>query len=198
MERVALEPFGRAFAADGTPADCVRLAAAELLEGDIDLVVSGINRGANAGVDVYYSGTVAAAREAALLGIHAIAVSQALREAVETDWTAAADVTRFLVERLAGERVDPAGFWSINLPAPIPPDWPERVFRVPVAPGAVPNLFDRPPQDDGRMIFQYQRGYWNRPHTPQTDYAVISEGGVAVSPVYLWGQGDEGPRENRS
>ncbi|MCL4821710.1 MAG: 5'/3'-nucleotidase SurE [Vicinamibacteria bacterium] len=69
----------RRFAADGTPADCVNLAVSKLLPRRPDLVISGINRGANLGEDVFYSGTVAGAREAVLLGLPAIAVSLAVR-----------------------------------------------------------------------------------------------------------------------
>ncbi len=63
------------FSVDGTPADCVKLGLAELLDTPPELVVSGINPGANLGINVNYSGTVAAAKEAALAGIPALAVS---------------------------------------------------------------------------------------------------------------------------
>jgi 5'-nucleotidase len=86
VERITHGGLGTVYAVDGTPADCIRLAFAALIEGPIDLVVSGINRGANAGVDTFYSGTIAGAREAAILGIPAIAVSQAVRRGVEADW----------------------------------------------------------------------------------------------------------------
>src|SRR3972149_10306423 len=71
--------YGLSYAVDGSPADCVRLAVGTLVGGPIDLCISGINHGANAGVDTFYSGTVAGAREAAILGIRAIALSQARR-----------------------------------------------------------------------------------------------------------------------
>src|SRR3954451_8235792 len=67
-------------AIDGRPADCVKIATARLLPRPPDLVVSGINSGANVGINVIYSGTVAAAIEAAFLGLPAIAVSLYLRE----------------------------------------------------------------------------------------------------------------------
>jgi 5'-nucleotidase len=64
---------------DGTPADCVNLAIVKLLPRRPSLVVSGINRGGNMGDDVFYSGTVGAAREATFFGVHAIAMSLAAR-----------------------------------------------------------------------------------------------------------------------
>jgi 5'-nucleotidase len=72
---VSMNGAKRAYAVDGTPADCIKLAVAELMENEPDLVISGINPGANVGVNVNYSGTLAAAREAALYGIPAMAVS---------------------------------------------------------------------------------------------------------------------------
>jgi len=82
---------GRAFgyAVSGTPADCVKIGIMELTGGPVDLVVSGINLGANVGINVLYSGTVSAATEAAIMGVPAIAVSlAATREPV--DYTVAA------------------------------------------------------------------------------------------------------------
>src|SRR5579863_7186035 len=71
-----LEPIGdRVFGVDGTPTDCVNVAVTHVFKGMPDLVVSGINKGWNLGDDVTYSGTVAGALEAALLGIPAMAVS---------------------------------------------------------------------------------------------------------------------------
>ncbi|MBW2297113.1 MAG: 5'/3'-nucleotidase SurE [Deltaproteobacteria bacterium] len=72
---VSLNGVKKAYAVNGTPADCIKLAMTELVDRKPDLVVSGINPGANVGVNINYSGTLAAAREAALYGIPAIAVS---------------------------------------------------------------------------------------------------------------------------
>jgi 5'/3'-nucleotidase len=70
----------RMFSVDGTPADCVALAVGKLLPRPPDLVVSGINRGANVGDDIAYSGTVAGAREAAMLGVPSMAFSLASKD----------------------------------------------------------------------------------------------------------------------
>src|SRR5215469_1856266 len=90
----------RRFAVDGTPTDCVLLAVNHLIEGKRpDLVLSGVNRGANLGEDVTYSGTVAAAMEATLLGIRAIALSQ-MREGQSVAWHIAGDSGAEVVRRL--------------------------------------------------------------------------------------------------
>jgi 5'-nucleotidase len=189
VERITHERFGTVYAVDGTPADCVRLAMAELLEGPIGLVVAGINRGANAGVDIFYSGTIAGAREAAILGIPAIAVSQALRPDVETDWPSAGAAAGELVRDLLKEPLPGPGFWSINLPAPIPSDPQRHVQRVPVALDPVPLVFERSGLSDGRMMeFAYGRAYWVRDVSEPTDYSVVRDGGIAVSAIPLYGR----------
>jgi 5'-nucleotidase len=189
VERITHRALGTVYAVDGTPADCIRLAFAALIEGPIDLVVSGINRGANAGVDTFYSGTIAGAREAAILGIPAIAVSQAVRSGVETDWTAAAGVSAPLIRELADEALPGPGFWSVNLPSPIPEDAASHVRRVPVADHPMPMMFDRSDGGDGRVMeFGYGASYWLREVSGPSDYSTIRDGDIAVTPIPLFGR----------
>ena len=189
VERHKHDKFGTVFAVDGAPADCVRLAVAALVEHPIGLVVSGINRGANAGVDTFYSGTVAGAREAAILGIRAIAVSQAIRTGIDPDWPAATDITSLLLQELLTEELDGPGFWSVNLPAPIPPDAKDHIHRVPVAAHPMPMTFDRTDSDDGRVMeFGYGASYWLREVSGPSDYSVIRDGGIAVTAIPLFGR----------
>src|SRR4029079_6956353 len=108
VEEVEFDDGDRGFATEGTPVDCVRFAELGLLGERPDLIVSGINHGANLGDDITYSGTVAAALEGIVLGLPAIAVSQqsAAREmdfrlGRSFDFTVAATFTARLVERLA-------------------------------------------------------------------------------------------------
>ncbi len=189
VERIRHDVFGPAFAVDGAPADCVRLALAALIAKPIGLVVSGINRGANAGVDTFYSGTVAGAREAAILGIKGVAVSQAVRAGVQVDWTAATAITAHLVGQLLGESLPGPGFWSVNLPAPIPDDARDHVHRVPVAAHPMPMTFERTESDDGRILeFDYGASYWLREVSGPSDYSVIRDGGIAITAIPLFGR----------
>lgn len=189
VERLKHDKFGTMYALGGTPADCVRLALAALVEKPINLVVSGINAGANAGVDTFYSGTVAGAREAAILGLRAIAVSQALRVGVATDWGAATNITAFLVKELIGETLPAPGIWNINLPAPLPANPRERIHRVPVAAHPMPMTFNRAESGDGRtMEFGYGASYWLREVSAPSDYSVIRDGGIAVTTIPLFGR----------
>ena len=73
--RVRIRGEGKGYAVNGTPADCIKLSVLEILKTRPDMVIAGINPGANVGINAHYSGTVAAAREAALLGLVSLAVS---------------------------------------------------------------------------------------------------------------------------
>lgn len=105
-------------AVGGTPADCVRLA----LRGDLfrgvtfDWVLSGINEGGNLGVDIHISGTVAAAREAAILGHRSVAFSHYVRAGRKVDWSRAAAFVARVFEDLQKRPYPEKGFWNVNLP----------------------------------------------------------------------------------
>jgi 5'-nucleotidase len=86
-----------------------------------DWVISGVNHGGNMGIDTLYSGTVAAAREATILGYKSIALSQYMRRDVDKDWSATAKRGRRVLYGLWDQTLDDGFFWNINLPA-LPPD----------------------------------------------------------------------------
>ena len=100
---------------EGLPADCARLGLT-LLAPQTEWVLSGINEGGNLGADVYSSGTVAAAREAALLGRPAIAVSHYVRRGIPIDWERAARWTGQVVRTLMARPREAGIYWSVNLP----------------------------------------------------------------------------------
>jgi 5'-nucleotidase len=109
----------RRFACSGTPADCVLLGVNELCGGRPDLVVSGINRGANLADDVNYSGTVAAAVEATIVRVPAIAVSLASSWPKHDPmhyWDVAASVARELAADVLREPLPPGTYWNVNVP----------------------------------------------------------------------------------
>ncbi len=114
MEKVHINGQGVGYAVTGTPVDCVKLALLELFDTRPDLVISGINPGANVGIDIHYSGTVSAAREATLFGIPSIAVSVAGRQPARYDEAA------LFIEALAAkvlERRLPFGtVLNVNIP----------------------------------------------------------------------------------
>lgn len=101
-----------------TPADCSRLAIKELAP-DVDWIIAGINPGANLGSDVYQSGTVAAAREAAILGVKAVAISQYIARDWVVDWPAATVQAARCLADIVTRPMKPGQFWNVNLPSPL-------------------------------------------------------------------------------
>jgi len=101
-------------AVDGTPADCVNLAIVKLLPRRPDLVVSGINRGANLGDDIFYSGTVGGAREGTFFGVPAIAISLAAR--AEIDFGPSAEFAARLAARVLDHGLPERTLLNVNVP----------------------------------------------------------------------------------
>ena len=114
LDTVRVNGAQAAFAVAGTPADCVKIGLAELLDGLPDLIVSGINPGANVGININYSGTVAAAKEAAMAGVRALAVSITAPGHEHLD--AAARFTASLVEQAAQWPLPEGTFLNVNFP----------------------------------------------------------------------------------
>lgn len=102
---------------NGTSADCVNLAVNKLLPRKPDLVVSGINRGANLGCDLFYSGTVAGAREAGILGIPAFAVSVDFRSNNPLDYQTSAEFSRKFAHYLLNQKLNSRVIFNLNFPA---------------------------------------------------------------------------------
>ena len=166
---------------NGTPTDCVHLAVTGLLEQLPDVVVSGINLGANMGDDTIYSGTVAAATEGFLLGIPAIAVSLTSKEGGHFETAAA--VTIELLER--HER-SPAGRWLLNVNVP---DLPRSAIK-----GTRITRLGRRHKAEDTIRMKNPRGetvYWIGPSGPAadagegTDFHAASEGYVSITPLQM-------------
>ncbi|MCB9665543.1 MAG: 5'/3'-nucleotidase SurE [Alphaproteobacteria bacterium] len=112
----------RWFSVSGTPADCIYLALHELMPEPPALVLSGVNRGSNLGNDVHYSGTVAAAREAALAGLPAVAVSLHLEpEDRDCHWDTAVQVALRVARMVLDAGLPPRTLLNVNVPN-VPPD----------------------------------------------------------------------------
>lgn len=172
--RVAEVGPGR-YRVEGTPADCVRIALARIVP-DAALVVSGINAGGNLGADVHHSGTVAAAREAALHGLPALAASHYHRRGTTIDWGRAVSWVAEILRSLPDRGHEPGTFWNVNLP-----DLPAAA----PAPGVVECQVDASPFDlvyrldtDG---WHYESSYHERPRLPGGDIDVCFAGGIALS-----------------
>jgi 5'-nucleotidase len=102
------------YGVNGTPADCVKLAFSDILTTKPDLVISGVNRGANLASNVIYSGTVSAATEGAMMGVPSIAVSLASVE--YHDYSVAAEFAIFFAKKVLGFKFKNGTLWNINVP----------------------------------------------------------------------------------
>ena len=168
---------------DGTPTDCVMLALGELLPERPDFVLSGINHGANLGDDVLYSGTVAAAMEATLLGIPAVALSYAGRDSDNiVQWTEV--VARLLRQLLEREDFPPDTLLNVNLPPVAPADLKGvRVSRL--GRRAYVGSLTRALDPNGREYFWIGGGeskWWGE---GDPDFQAIKDGLISVTPLHL-------------
>jgi len=167
------------FAVHGTPADCVRVGITHL-KPEVSFVLSGINQGGNLGMDVYLSGTVAAAREAAFHGLPAIAVSQYLKSWDAVDWDQAARYTKVVLEELMGRPQKPRSFWNVNLPhLESGADMPEMVFCKPCCEPIPLNYVVKDNQ------YEYRGKYQNRKSDSGADVEVCFGDRISISEISL-------------
>ncbi len=194
VEQIAFDDGTIGYATDGTPVDCVRLANLGLVEGfRAELIVSGINHGANLGDDITYSGTVAAALEGVILGLPAIAVSQQssaremdFRLSDSFDFDEGARFVARVVEEIDDVPLPPGTLLNVNCPA------------GDAAGVRVTRLGKRIYRDeltlteaDGEPAGSRRRRYWvyGRDHgfhdEPGTDLAAVAAGDIAVTPLHF-------------
>jgi len=183
VKEVSINGGVEGWTVSGTPADCVKIALAELLPGPPELVVSGINLGPNVGINVLYSGTVSAATEAAILGVRGVAFSLNSYDK-NADFAAAARLARELLERLRGWAAWTNGVClNVNLP-----DLPRtevkgvRVTRQDTGP--LVEHFER--RVDPRRHVYYWLAEINERPVPEadTDYGALAQGYVSITPIH--------------
>jgi 5'-nucleotidase len=178
----------RRFAVSGTPTDCVNMAVHKLMPEPPHVVVSGINRGANLGDDVTYSGTVSAAMEGTLLGLPSVAVSQLFWEPMGFDAAAdfAASLVRSLLEGLStGRGLPPDTLLNVNVPD-LPADqikgarWTVQGKRRFTKEQVVENTDPR-----GRKYYWVGGSEIEWEGNPRSDHTAVVEGYISVTPVHL-------------
>ena len=166
------------YSVEGTPADCARVALKQLAS-EADWLISGINQGANLGTDVYNSGTVAAAREASILGCRSMALSQYIAKGHQVNWEItgyhAAAVIKILMER----DIAPSFFWNVNLPHPL-----DNHDEIPVG---FCELDTNPHDynfDKNGDEYVYKGSIHKRPRHPGTDVSVcFDEGKISITQI---------------
>ena len=167
---------------EGTPTDCVHLAITGLLDDEPDMVVAGINEGANLGDDVLYSGTVAAAMEGRFLGLPAIAISLVGQQA--THYDTAAWVATKLVSQLQTSRLPANTILNVNLPdLPVGELTGFESTRLGYRHKAEPVVKEVDPR--GRPLYWVGPAGEEQDAGPGTDFHAIRQGAVSITPIQI-------------
>lgn len=166
------------YSVHGTPADCVKLAILQLYPKRFDLVVSGINSGSNVGINVYYSGTVAAALEAGFLGVGAIAVNLAMDKTMH--YELAAKLCTRIIRKLMPIQADDV--ININIPM-LSQGEPRGICAVPQSTVALSEQFIPLDKSDGKQWFQLSSISRNRKTSPDllTDADLLGAGYITIT-----------------
>lgn len=166
------------YSVEGTPADCSRIALKQIAP-EARWLISGINPGANLGSDVYNSGTVAAAREAAILGCRSIAVSQYIAKNQRIDWEITGYHAAAVIQNLMEKDCAPSSFWNVNLPHPL-----DRHSKIPIEFCELdtnPHKFDFKMDNKG---YVYEGSIHERPRNAGCDVAVcFDERKISVTQI---------------
>jgi 5'-nucleotidase len=168
------------YSVDGTPTDAMILAFHTLLKERPDLVVSGINRGGNLGENVYYSGTVGAAMEAAINRVPAVAVSVAYR-GKDLDFAPAAQFTRRLAPLILEKGLPSGVLLNVNVPQP----WNGRVRFTRQSTKITRNLLQPGLDPRGRQYYWLHEQQLVEGIDPDTDHAAILDSAISITPLEL-------------
>ncbi len=170
---------------DGRPADCVRLAVRKLLAEWPDLVLSGINAGANVGVNVFYSGTVAAAAEAAMLGIPAVAFSAEYdKKPEEIDYDRAGAICRWVLDRLLAGGLNRGDLINVNVPT-LGPGRPLGVRVVGQSTSELDDIYHQDVDSMGRDSYRLGDSFSFTRRDDNIDVTCLADGYVTITPLHV-------------
>jgi 5'-nucleotidase len=181
--RVTVENAFTGIAVDGRPADCVRLAIAKLLPRPPDLVVSGMNQGTNVGINVIYSGTVAAAIEAAFLGLPSIAVSLLLKNDVPIDHARGAVLAREAIELVLKAGLKAGQVVNINIPALRAGESPAGISFVRQCTRPWVDTYEQRKDPRGRDYFWNSSVFKLGETEDDTDVAALRDNYITITPL---------------
>ena len=172
------------YAVDGTPTDCVNLGLHGLFNRKPDLVVSGINRGANMGDDLTYSGTVSAAMEATLMGVPALAVSLDVREDDHTAYAMSAHFALSIARTSLEKGLPPDTFLNVNVPARSH-DEVRGIALTRQGKRVYSDIVEHKVDPRGKSYYWIGCGELGFEDVPGTDFHAVHRGFVSVTPLHL-------------
>ena len=186
-KKVAVNERLTGWSVSGRPADCVKLAIRELSDAPPELVVSGINAGANVGINVFYSGTVAAAVEAAFFRIPAVAFSletdgQEGGQKLAVEMAKAATVAGRLLAQIIDAGLIKGSVLNVNIPAGAEPKGVRFVRQSTVG---IDDSYLRQEGKQGELAFSMSREFSFSRRIADTDVAALAEGYVSVTPLHF-------------
>jgi 5'-nucleotidase len=170
------------WAVEGRPADCVKLALLELLPEPPDVIVSGLNAGSNAGINVLYSGTVAAAIEGSFFRQTSFACSMASTKAVLPDFRGGAILARKVIEQVLAHKPEHGSLFNVNIPS-LEKGLTRGVRVVPQNSAPYSEKFDRRIDPRGRVYFWSTPDFGCPDPHPDTDETALREGYITVTPL---------------
>jgi len=168
---------------EGRPADCVKLAVSQLLPRLPDLVVSGMNSGANVGINVIYSGTVAAAIEGAFLGVPSIAVSLHLRKDTPTDYRRSAKLARQTIDQILAAGLGAGQVVSVNIPGLKPEESPAGIKIVRQCTRAWTDTYQRRQDPRGKDYFWNTTAFSLGSTEDDTDVTALRNRYITITPL---------------
>lgn len=168
------------YAVYGTPADCVKIGIKELAEKPVDLVISGINRGSNAGINVIYSGTVSAATEAAIMGIPSLAIS--LDTHKEADFTYAAKFARKMARLILSNPTLRGSAVNINVPC-LPCEEIKGVVVVRQGKKNIVETFEKRMDPRENTYYWISGKYTAMAEEKDSDVAALASGFITITPI---------------
>jgi 5'-nucleotidase len=180
VHRMHVNGVFHGWSVDGRPADCVKLAMHELLEWKPDFVLSGINAGANTGVNVLYSGTVAGAVEAVFFGVPSMAFSLNLSD--ELDFHRAGKIAASVFENFAAAKPPPDTCISVNIPA-LDDGLPRGVRVCPQAAHPMQEHYVKQTDKAGRTYYHLDGRLPEKTGDDQSDLAAMLAGYVTLTPL---------------
>lgn len=171
----------RGWAVEGSPADSVKIGIFEFCPRRPDIVVSGINGGLNAGINVLYSGTVAAAIEGAFFGITSVACSLEYNE--HANFQRAAEISRSVIEQILAKKSPGPQLYNLNMPT-VAMEQPSEVVVVPMAVARYGEHFIKRTDPRGRTYYWATNDPPAQPEGHETDLTALAKGKITLTPLH--------------
>jgi 5'-nucleotidase len=170
------------YAINGTPADCVKIGIRNIMKETPDLVVSGINHGSNTAINIIYSGTVSAAREAAIMDVPSMAVS--VTNHAVTDFRFAAKVTKMLAQEFAGKEIPLGTLLNVNIPD-VPEEEIAGILLTKQGKSKWDDVYEHRVDPQGRDYYWLTGNLIEADTAMDTDQIAIKNNYVSVSPIHF-------------